>query len=698
VGGDDALTMVATDGSGTVQCNLSFESAILFPGAPHRQMLNHQEHANLIWQIADLLRGPYRPAEYERVMLPMTVLRRLDCVLAGTKAKVLTEYRKRRRGTRVTAALESKLNDAAGQPFHNHSRLTFNNLRAEPSRIRSRLTEYINGFSENVSRIFRSFEFDAEIDRMSEHNILHLVVSKFSEIDLHPRIVENAEMGLIFENLIHRFSELANETAGDHFTPREVIRLMVRLLFIHDQALLRDSETKITLLDPACGTGGMLAEAQRYLRDSGLQAKLFAYGQEYNKRTYAIAASDMLIKHVDPNGKGENVKFGDSLTHDQFEGDSFDYFLSNPPFGVVWKRQQDRIRRERQSPGYNGRFVAGLPRVSDGSFLFLQHMVNKFDQQRGSRLAIVLSGSPMFTGGAGSGESDIRKWIIEADLLEAIVALPEQMFYNTAIGTYIWIVTNRKERRRERKIQLVDARGFYIPMPRSMGDKRRRIGEGVDGQPDQIDEILRLYEGFTDGEKSRTLSTHEFGYTRVTVERPLRLRYKMTVEGKNSFLDAYPRLLDDIQAIDKAFGREPHRNWDALWALVTRLLGARKSRWTGAERDLFRTIFTTKDPGADPVRKQGSSSGWEPDPELRDFENVPLAGHGGSEVESFFQREVRPNLPDAWLDRTNDKVGYEINFNRFFYPNPMTRSLEVIDRDLRLAKERIVGLLEEVTK
>src|SRR5438034_2642243 len=449
-------------------------------------MPDHNYFANLIWQIADLLRGPYRPPQYERVMLPMTVLRRFDCVLAPTKAKVLAEYAKRKGGRLNDEALDSLLNKAASQRFHNHSALNFEKLKGDPDNIEKHLVDYIKRFSSNVRTIFEFFEFENEIEKMREANILYLVVSKFCDVDLHPDTVPNEQMGLIFENLIRRFNELANETAGDHFTPREVIRLMVNILFINDDDLLATPGTVRKLLDPAWRTGGMLAEAQNYLREHHAAARLYVYGQDYNKRAFATAASDMLIKQVDHNGGCDNVRFGDSFTDDQFAGETFDYLLANPPFGVDWKRQQKEIQREHDKLGFTGRFGAGLPRVNDGSLLFLQHMIAKFEPVRpaehkhGSRLAIVFSGSPLFTGGAGSGESDIRKWIIENDWLEAIVALPEQMFYNTGIGTYVWIVTNRKDRRRKGKIHLVDARDFWTAggseeSKRSLGDKRRHM-------------------------------------------------------------------------------------------------------------------------------------------------------------------------------------------------------------------------------
>jgi type I restriction enzyme M protein len=659
---------------------------------------DHNQFANLIWQIADLLRGPYLPPQYMRVMLPLTVLRRFDCVLEPTKAKVVAEYERAQGGKLSGDALDTKLNKVAGQRFHNHSPLDFAKLKGDPDNTNKHLVSYIKGFSANVQRIFDYFEFETEIEKMHEANILYLVVSKIADVDLHPSNVPNEQMGLIFENLIRRFNELDNTTAGDHFTPREVVRLMVDLLFIHDDKLLATPGTVRKLLDPACGTGGMLAEAQRYLREHNTEARLYAYGQDYNKPAFATAASDMLMKEVSHNGGGDNIRFGDIFTEDQFPTETFDYFLSNPPFGVDWKKQQSVIVKERNKRGFDGRFGAGLPRVNDGALLFLQHMwskredVNPKEQKDGSRLAIVFSGSPMFTGGAGSGESEIRKWLLENDWLEAIVALPEAMFYNTGIGTYVWVVTNRKEKRRKGKVQLLDARDVWTPggsedSKRSLGDKRRHMTGA------QIDELVRLYGKFEEGERSNIFDNADFGYTRVTVERPLRLGYQMTTEDKAHFLDACPHLLDDVQAIDKSLGREPRLDWPATWDEIEALLKKRGSRWKSTEQKLFRSVFTQRDAKAMLVPTGGRGSGFEVDADLRDFENVPLKEN----VDDYFRREVKPHLADAWMDRSKDKVGYEINFNRYFYLFTPPRPLAQIDADLSKAEEDILRLLKEVT-
>ena len=650
-------------------------------------MSNHQDHNQLIWQIADLLRGPYRPPQYERVMLPMTVLRRFDCVLSSSKDAVLKKH-EQIKGKFEGEALDTMLNKISGQKFHNHSPLDFAKMKGAPDSIAHDLISYINGFSDNVKKIFNYFDFQKEVEIMNESNILYLVVSKFSEIDLHPSTVSNIEMGLIFENLIRRFNELANETAGDHFTPREVIKLMVNLLFINDDDLLSKPGTVRKMLDPTCGTGGMLAEAQDYLKKHHPDATLYAYGQDYNKRAYATAASDMLIKEVAHNGAGDNIKFGDSLIDDQFENTSFDYLIANPPFGVDWKKQQKEVTSEHDKQGYSGRFGAGLPRVNDGALLFLQHMISKLEkvdekkQKYGSRLAVVFSGSPLFSGGAGSGESNIRRWIIENDWLEAVIALPEQMFYNTGITTYIWIVSNRKEFARKGHVQLIDAREYYIPMRKSMGDKRRKIGDPDEGEQDQIGDIVRLYGKFKNNQQSKIFRNTEFGYTRVTVERPLRLRYQMTLEDKARFLDACPHLLDDVQLIDKKLGREPLYDWNKVLKQINDLLQQQESKWKATELKLFRDVFTHTDPKAEKIKK--GKKEYEADADLRDNENIPLE----QDIDEYFKKEVLPHMPDAWIDRTKDKVGYEINLNRYFYVHKTPRKLSEIDYELKEVEEK----------
>jgi type I restriction enzyme M protein len=682
-------------------------------------MSDPHQLSNFIWQIADLLRGPYRPPQYERVMLPLTVLRRFDCVLAPTKEMVLAEAKRFETSTTITGnALDKKLNDIAKQRFHNRSPLDFVKLKGDPDNIDKHLVSYIEGFSKNVRDIFERFEFAAEIEKMREANILYLVVSKFCDIDLHPKVVDNIEMGLLFEDLIRRFNEAANETAGDYFTPREVIRLMVDILLSPDDEVLTQQGIIRKVLDPACGTGGMLSEAQNHLRKNNQKAALWVFGQDFNPRAYAIAASDLLMK----DGENSDIRFGDTLTEDRFPDEKFDYLLANPPFGVDWKKQQKFVQAERDKQGYSGRFGAGLPRVNDGSLLFLQHMISKFepyqpDQKKsGSRLAIVFNGSPLFTGGAGSGESEIRKWVIENDWLEAIIALPEQMFYNTGIGTYIWIVTNRKEPQRKGKIQLIDARSeqFYIPMRRSLGDKRRRLGGTEEGDPDQIGEIVRLYGQFTDNDLSKIFDNADFGYKRVSIERPLRLIYQLDINRKSRFLDAYPHLLDDVQAIDLQLGREPVFDWNRIDHQVARILEQRGRRWKANELKTFREVFTERSVEAEPViQKQRKLShdpnarvwGWSPDrdgrheimfetdSQLRDFENIPFK----EDVASYFRREVLPHLPNSWVDAESIRSAYEINFNRYFYAFTSPRPLVEINNDIKNVEIEILRLLGEIT-
>jgi len=692
-----------------------------------------QELANFIWAVADLLRGPYRPPQYERVMLPMTVLRRFDCVLAPTKDAVVKAYA-RHQGGKIEN-LDPILNKVAGNGtdigFHNHSKLDFAALKGDPDNVGRHLMDYIAGFSANVRRIFDYFEFEKEIEKLEEANRLYLIVSKFAEIDLHLNRVDTITMGLVFEDLIRRFNEAANETAGDHFTPREVIRLMVNLLLEPDSHILTTPGVIVKVCDPACGTGGMLSECQHWIREHNPEATVLAYGQDYNKRAYAVAASDLLIK----GNKDGRIEFGDTLNSDRFAGERFDYLLANPPFGVDWKAEQKDVTREHESLGFRGRFGPKLPRVNDGALLFLLHMMHKFEPvdqatgKGGSRIAIVFNGSPLFTGGATSGESDIRRWIIEHDWLEAIIALPEQMFYNTGIGTFIWVVSNRKVAGRKGKVQLIDARERWAPMRRSLGDKRRYLTDDI------IAEITREHGEYRQTETCKVFDGTDFGYRRITVERPLRLRFQLTMAGKARFLDARPELLDLLAAIEAEIRADAYDDWNAVWQRIERVSQQENHRWTAADRKLFRQAFTEVDPAAQPVmakhgafnlpaiigvpspgmtgpeyaalfgiyrQADGKAVEYEPDPDLRDSENVPLK----EQITAFFQREVSPFVPDAWIDRETvdeqdhriGKVGYEINFNREFFRYQPPRPLATIDAELGEVEKRILKLLQEVTE
>jgi type I restriction enzyme M protein len=565
-----------------------------------------------------LLRGDYKQSDYGKVILPFTVLRRLDCVLEPTKDGVLAEKEKRE-----AAGLnpEPFLLKKSGQLFYNTSPLDLKKLMGDQDNIGENLRSYMQAFSPDVRDIFESFDFHTQIDRLDKAGLLYLITEKFANIDLHPEAVSNAQMGAVFEELIRKFAELSNETAGEHFTPREVIRLMVNLLFIEDDAALIKPGVVRSLYDPTAGTGGMLSVGGEHLAEINPDARLVMYGQELNAESYAICKADMLIKGQDI----ANIIFGNTLSADGLLGKFFDYMLSNPPFGVEWKKIQKEIEKEAREKGFDGRFGPGLPRVSDGSLLFLLHLISKMRPGRdgGSRFGIVLNGSPLFTGGAGSGESEIRRHVLENDLVEAIIGLPTDMFYNTGISTYVWIVSNRKPAARKGRVQLIDASGFWQKMRKSLGSKRKELS------PEHIEDITRLFGGFEECTRdgvpiSRIFKNEDFGYRTITVERPQRDEKGKIVKGTKG----------------KAKGK--------------------------------------------PVA----------DSSLRDTENVPLS----EDVQTYFEREVLPHAPDAWIDETKTKVGYEIPFNRHFYVFKPPRPLAAIDADLKGCTDRILTLIEGLSK
>jgi len=668
---------------------------------------NFGDKVSFIWSVADLLRGPYRPNQYKDVMLPMTVLRRLDCVLEPTKDKVLAK-RKKLEGGKVKN-VEPLLCRVSGVPFFNTSRYTFEKLKGDPNHIASNLTHYIKAFSRRAREILEQFGFEEQIAKLDKADRLFLLVSKFCEIDLHPDRVSNLEMGTIFEELIRRFNEASNEEAGDHFTPREVIRLMVNLLFLPDSGILTTKGIIKTLYDPACGTGGMLSVAEEYLRELNPDARLTVFGQDYNAQAYAICGSDMMIKDQDI----DHIRFGDSFTEDHLAGKHFDYMLANPPFGVKWEAQADFIKREHEQQGFGGRFGAGLPRINDGALLFLLHMIAKMKDAKegGTRLAIVFNGSPLFTGSAGSGESEIRRWIIENDWLEAVVALPDQLFYNTGIHTYLWIVTNRKAKARRGKVQLVNAASFYKKMRKSLGNKRHEICK------DQRDEITRLYGAFNEGEHVRIFAGKDFGFRRITVERPLRLNFAVTEERLAVLRadTAFQKLATSKKRKDKQAAAAEVAAGRALQAAILAALeglaggAVVKNRKAFAEQvkaafkragvkvpsPLFKKILLAlaeRDETADVCTD--AKGNVEPDPTLRDYENVPLT----EDVDAYMQREVLPHVPDAWADESKTKVGYQIGFNRYFYKYQAPRPLAEIEADLKQIEREIAEMLAEVTE
>jgi type I restriction enzyme M protein len=669
---------------------------------PEHQSTTIKNHAAFIWSVADLLRGDYKQSEYGRVILPLTVIRRLDCVLEPTKAKVLAVYDKY--GDR-----DQLLRAAAENQFYNTSRLTLASVLADSANVAAQLSAYIAAFSPAARDVIEKFDFHTQIARLNRVNLLYLVLGRFCDLDLHPATVDNVEMGYLYEELIRKFSELSNETAGEHFTPREVIRLMVELLFCDDDDLLSKPRVLKTLFDPACGTGGMLSVAEDRLHEFNPQASLSVYGQELNAETYAICRSDMMIK----GQNADNIAFGNSFTDDAFEGEHFDYLLANPPFGVEWKKVAEQVKANAKR-GFAGPFGAGLPRINDGSFLFLQHMIAKMKrrEQGGSRLAIVFNGSPLFTGAAASGESEIRRWIIENDWLEAVVALPDQLFYNTGISTYFWIVTNRKSPQRRGNVQLVDGREFFAKMRKSLGEKRKEI------PADRISEIVRLYGAFEANDKVKILPNAGFGFLRITVERPLRLRWEVTEDTLAAF-DADPKLAKHLNPNQVAAVRGELVGW-AGETFTDNGLAAKRIRDSlvplgivskPVEAALLE-VLAVRDPAAAPVTD--AKGNIEPDPDLRDYENVPLppmpvtyeadiAGRVASvqyrtTVDDYLSSEVLPYVPDAWVDHTKTKIGYEIPLTRYFYKHVQPRPLAEIDAEIKQLESEIQSLLDEVTE
>jgi len=663
----------------------------------------HTELANFIWSVADLLRGDYKQSEYGKVILPFTVLRRLDCVMARTRQAVWDKTAK--------IKVENKdaiLRAAAGLRFYNLSRQSFATIGGDADNVATNLNDYLNGFSAGAREILEKYEFHTQIARLDAAGLLYKVVQKFAEIDLSPQRVDNHQMGYVFEELIRKFSEISNETAGEHFTPREVIELMVNLLLAPDADTLNQPGKVVNILDPACGTGGMLSAAEEHISSLNPHATVELFGQELNAESYAICRSDMMIKGQDPS----NIVFGNSFSADGHRGRSFDYMLANPPFGVEWKKVQDRVEAEHEALGHAGRFGAGLPRINDGSFLFLQHMISKMkpverDGSGGTRLAIVFNGSPLFTGGAGSGESEIRRWILENDWLEAIVALPDQLFYNTGISTYFWIVTNRKGAAHKGKVVLLDAREYWAKMRKSLGEKRKLITK------DQIRQITELYGDALAAAadpnhpwhaKVKVFANEEFGYQRITVDRPLRQRFEVTEETLAALAEAKPLArYADRDALVDAFKPLLGTVWRTKKDARSALLGAAAEAgvpWPAAtaEKSIWGAVAVS-DPEGELQTKNGEPL---PDPDLRDYENVPLT----EDIDEYFAREVLPHIPDAWIAEIKDpktgetaraRIGYEIPLTRHFYVYTPPRPLAEIDAELRELEAQIQTLLGEVT-
>ncbi|QDQ11250.1 type I restriction-modification system subunit M [Streptomyces spectabilis] len=684
----------------------------------------HTELANHAWSVADLLRGDYKQSDYGKVILPFTVLRRLECVLAPTKDKVL-EVAARYEGQDINP--DRFLRKASGHSFYNTSAYTLKAIAGDASHAAKHLTEYYGAFSPNAREVLERYDFAQQIKRLEAADLLYEVVGRFADLDLRPvkrdaggdvvldengkpvEIVTNHQMGYIFEELIRRFAEQSNETAGEHFTPREVIRLMVNLLVAPDSDALALPGTVRTVMDPACGTGGMLSAAEEHITAHNPDATVKVFGQELNPESWAICRSDMMIKGQDP----ENIKFGNSFSDDGHAGATFDYLLANPPFGVEWKKVKGAVEDEHERLGESGRFGAGLPRINDGSLLFLQHMIAKMKPvdpasgAGGSRIAIVFNGSPLFTGAAESGESKIRQWILENDWLEGIVALPDQLFYNTGISTYFWVLSNRKARDRRGKVVLLDARDYWRKMRKSLGDKRKELGA------QHISEITRLYTealavvdaaekgGGHDladrAGKIKVFRNEDFGYHRITVERPLKLRFEVTEETLAAIAASKPiTRATDADAFAAALRPLVGKSWTAksdAWIDLKDAIVAAGLLWpTGAPfGKALREAVGIRDPEGEVQLVKGAP---EPDPELRDYESVPL----DEDVEEYLRREVLPHVPDAWIDTSKTKVGYEIPFTRHFYVYKPPRPLGEIDAELKSLEAEIQALLGEVTE
>lgn len=689
----------------------------------------HTEMVNFIWNICNLLRGPYKRNEYRKVILPLTVLRRFDCILAPTKDAVLKEFESIK--TKPQSYINSTLFEITGVPFYNVSKLNMDKLLADPNNLAQNLMSYINSFSANVAEIMERFQFDDQINKMNEKNLLYKVVKEFAgKVDLSPERIDNVSMGYIFEELIRIGSEQANDQAGEHFTPREVIKLMVNIL-LAPESEMNFSDKVVKIYDPTCGTGGMLSVANDYIKELNATAETHLFGQDYNDEAWALCRADTIIK-----GKSaDNIKLGNTFTEDGFKNDTFDYMLANPPFGVSWKQEEKFIVDEHEKKKFEGRFGAGTPRVNDGSLLFLQHMISKMtpynpaQKQDGSRIGIVFNGSPLFTGDAGSGESDIRRWIIEElDLLEAIIALPDQLFYNTGISTYIWILSNKKDDRRKGKVQLIDAREFYKKMDKSLGNKRKFIPDGDKNTNDYISAITRLYDNFAHDEVTTVINDNttftgivskifdnaDFGYSKITIERPLRLNFCANneriekIKENNAFISLavskkknpadilkdeaegtarQNALLEFLIEFGKFSGEVLYKD-RKIFLLELRMFDKQKNiKLNAVELKAVIDALSEKDETAEICTNVKGEQ--EPDPDLRDTENVPLKEN----IEEYFKREVLPHVPDAWIDYSKTKVGYEIPLTRQFYVYTPPRPLDVIDREIMEIENELFGLL-----
>ncbi|MGC2632656.1 MAG: N-6 DNA methylase [Candidatus Cybelea sp.] len=651
-----------------------------------------QRLGQFIWQVADLLRGDYKPADYGQVILPFTVLRRLDCILEKTKPDVLKIAGSIRDLGNIRADQELKLQKASTYKFFNTSKFDFNRLVADPPGIRKNLQSYVDGFSTSVRDIFERYKFDEQMAKLDEKDLLYQIVKKFNspDIDLHPSVITNVDMGTAFEYLIRKFNELSNETAGDHYTPRDAIHLLVDLLLAGDSDLLTNPKPIRTVYDPAAGTGGMLSVAEDRIKEYNKHAKVTAFAQELNDESYAICKADMLFKGQDIT----NVVQGNTLSDDKFPKKHFDLMACNPPYGVDWKKVREQVEDEAERLGYRGRFGPGLPRISDGQMLFLLHLVSKMRPVRegsnGSRIGIVMSGSSLFTGGAGSGESDIRKYLFEHDYIEAIIGLPTDMFYNTGIATYIWILTNKKPEERKGQLQVIDASGFFQTMRKKLGNKRSELSAS------DIETVVLLHDAFKSGEHSKVLPNEEFGYHTITVERPLKLGFQVTEErlelldSKRAIVKNGPDLVA-LKAAVRSVGAKRFRSRPAFLGALDTAFKRAKLKLTAAQYKAVWQTMSFRDEAAEACKSP--TGRLEADPELRDSENVPLTEN----IHDYFEREIRQYAgADAWIDESKTRLGYEISFTRYFFKYVPQRPLSEIDTDLQSKAREMLTMLNEL--
>jgi type I restriction enzyme M protein len=667
-------------------------------------MGNFQEKVSFIWDLADLLRGTYKRNEYQKVILPFTVLKRFDAVLEHSKGEIINEYNKYKDQFDNLESILLKVavdEDGKSVGFYNFSKHDFKSLLSDPEHIEENLIYYIDCFSEDARDIFDNFYIKDHINKLAKSNLLYLLIQKFTEtkIDLHPNVISNYEMGLIFEELIRRFSEQSNEEAGEHFTPRDVVTLMTELMFVENGYHLEEEDLIRKIYDPACGTGGMLTSCEDYIKQRNETIDVVLYGQEINEEIYAICKADMLMKGDKAEIKGPTS----TLSNDQLPNDKFDYMISNPPYGRKWEGDKSVIEKEAKL-GFEGRFGTGTPRINDGQLLFLQHMISKMKKDERSRIAVITNGSPLFTGDAGSGESNIRKWIIESDYLEAIVGLPEQLFYNTGIKTYVWIITNEKNNERQGKIQLIDATNEFVKMRKSLGNKRHQLNE------ENIKNIINMFNTFKDSDNVKIFDNEDFGYTKVTVERPQQLNYQVSEERLENLysINAFSKLAESKkkdpeeklkeenegkqkqEKIKNALKNIPNKlfkQYNQFSELIADEIGSLDLSPT-FRKNIVLALSQHDETAEYVIDNKGNPK---IDPNLRDTEKIPLK----TPIDEYFKGEVEKYYPDAWMDRKKDKIGYEINFTRYFYKYEPPRPLEDIEEDIKKITSEIQELLHE---